>query len=527
MGSPVKNRNDAAGTETDLASRWLGGSVLAASDESFGEKENLLTPSAAAFEPGRYGHRGEIVDGWETRRRREPGHDWALVRLGAPGLVTSVEIDTSFFTGNHPEHASVEACGCDGYPGPAELTDPAAGWVPIVPRSPLLGDARNTFAVSDPRRFTHLRLAIFPDGGVARLRAHGQVVPDPRDIDGLTVDLASQRYGGTVVASSDDFYTSARLLNRPDTARSMGEGWETRRRRDAGHDYAVIRLALAGHIRQLIVDTAHFKYNATAEIAVQVSAADPVPAAAESAAWTPLACRRPSPQRWLAGGRCPAAGLMACGTMRGSGVRAGSRPVRSLPSPRCWKALPGSRRASLVPAVPVTCHGASSQASWQDRAVSERHSHATADILAAVHGTITTAIGGLGEAELMLPTRCAGWVIGDLPYHLLLDAQRALRTFASPAAGPADVDDITYWRAYSRSGEQDVTGSAEAAAHARHVRIVAAAYPPGALAWEWGETSGAACRAARSCPHELVTTQGHVLRTADFIATLAVEAAVH
>src|SRR6266542_5039802 len=92
MGSPVKNRNDAAETETDLASRWLGGSVLAASDESFGEKENLLTPSAAAFEPGRYGHRGEIVDGWETRRRREPGHDWALVRLGAPGLVTSVEI---------------------------------------------------------------------------------------------------------------------------------------------------------------------------------------------------------------------------------------------------------------------------------------------------------------------------------------------------------------------------------------------------------------------------------------------------
>ena len=85
--------------EVDLASRWLGGSVIAASDESFGEKENLLTPSAAAFEPGRYGHRGEIVDGWETRRRREPGHDWALIRLGAPGQVTSVDVDTSFFTG--------------------------------------------------------------------------------------------------------------------------------------------------------------------------------------------------------------------------------------------------------------------------------------------------------------------------------------------------------------------------------------------------------------------------------------------
>ena len=111
--------------ETDLASRWLGGSVVAASDESFGEKENLLTPAPAAFEPGHYGHRGEIVDGWETRRRREPGHDWAIVRLGAPGVITSVDVDTSFFTGNYPESCAVEACGCEGYPSPDEL---ASGW---------------------------------------------------------------------------------------------------------------------------------------------------------------------------------------------------------------------------------------------------------------------------------------------------------------------------------------------------------------------------------------------------------------
>ena len=129
-------------TQPDLASRWLGGSVIAASDESFGEKENLLTPAAAAFEPGRYSHRGEIVDGWETKRRREPGHDWALIRLGAPGIVTSVEVDTSFFTGNHPESCLVEACGREGYPSPAELADPA-GWTMIVPRSPLAADTRN------------------------------------------------------------------------------------------------------------------------------------------------------------------------------------------------------------------------------------------------------------------------------------------------------------------------------------------------------------------------------------------------
>ena len=108
--------------EIDLASRWLGGSVVAASDESFGDKENLLTPGAAVFEPGRYGNRGEIVDGWETRRRRLPGHDWAIVRLGVPGIISTVNVDTSFFTGNYPEHCAVHACGQEGYPSPEELT---------------------------------------------------------------------------------------------------------------------------------------------------------------------------------------------------------------------------------------------------------------------------------------------------------------------------------------------------------------------------------------------------------------------
>jgi hypothetical protein len=153
---------------------------------------------------------------------------------------------------------------------------------------------------------------------------------------------------------------------------------------------------------------------------------------------------------------------------------------------------------------------------------------AAADALAAVYGNITAVTGWLGEAGLMLPTRCAGWVAGDLLYHQLLDARRALATFASPAGGPASVDDVSYWRPYApRSGEPAALGSAAPAAHARHVRIVAAAYPPGGLVREWRETSAAACRAARACPHEFVTTQGHVLRTADFMATLAVEAAVH
>jgi allantoicase len=268
---------------TDLASRWLGGSVVAASDESFGEKENLLTPAPAAFEPGRYGPRGEIVDGWETRRRRSPGHDWAIIRLGAPGVITAVDVDTSFFTGNFPAEVSVEACGCEGYPAPEELT----GWERLVPRSALAGDSHNVFPVTDGRRYTHLRLSAYPDGGIARLRVPGRVVPDPRGLEDLTIDLAGQAYGGVVVASSDDYFTSAAQLNRPDRARTMGEGWETRRRRDGGHDHVVFRLAFPGVVRRIVVDTAHFKYNASAEVALTGSAQD-LPPPAGSPARRPL-----------------------------------------------------------------------------------------------------------------------------------------------------------------------------------------------------------------------------------------------
>jgi allantoicase len=271
----------------DLASRWLGASVVSASDESFGEKENLLTPTTAAFDPGHYGNRGEIVDGWETRRRREGGHDWAIIRLGAAGIITSVDVDTSFFTGNYPQSVSVEACGCEGYPSPAELAAPSAGWETIVANAALTGDSHNIFGVTDRRRFTHVRLSAYPDGGIARLRVHGEIVPDPRGLDDLTVDLASQEYGGAVVASSDDFYTSASTLNRPDRARTMGEGWETQRRRDAGHDFAVFRLAFAGCLRRVIIDTAHFKYNASAAIALYGCAREVAPEQ-DSPEWLPL-----------------------------------------------------------------------------------------------------------------------------------------------------------------------------------------------------------------------------------------------
>ncbi len=267
-GNPTPVPAPAAG-ECDLASRWVGGTVVAASDESFGEKEHLLDPAPCNSQPGRYGPRGELVDGWETRRRRGgPGEDWAIVRLGVQGVVTAVDVDTTSFNGNHPVTCRIEATGCEGYPGPATLLGQTVRWETLVPDRELGANAHHLLLVADDRCWTHVRLAIAPDGGVARLRVYGLALPDPRNFDGVSVDLASWRTGGVVVASSDDFYGSAQVLNRPDQARNMGEGWETRRRRDGGHDWVLIRLGYAGRLSRLVFDTSFYRYNASEAVSV-------------------------------------------------------------------------------------------------------------------------------------------------------------------------------------------------------------------------------------------------------------------
>ncbi|MGI8591077.1 MAG: allantoicase [Nakamurella sp.] len=244
----------------DLASRALGGSVVFANDELFAERENLIKPVAAAYSTYTFGHKGQIYDGWETRRRREPGHDWALVRLGLPGIVRGVIVDTSFFTGNYPPEISVEGCSFDGYPSPQELV--GADWITVVPKSPVKGDAANSFAVEVEQRMTHVRLCMYPDGGIARLRVHGDVVPDPRLLTRGAVDLAALANGATVTGCSNMFYSSPNNLIAPGEARLMGEGWETSRRRDEGNDWVQINLAAPGSARLAVLDTSYFVGNA-------------------------------------------------------------------------------------------------------------------------------------------------------------------------------------------------------------------------------------------------------------------------
>jgi len=258
-----------SGLLVDLASRNLAASVVAANDELFAERENLIRPEPATHVVGAFGPKGKLYDGWETRRRREAGFDWAIVRLGAAGIVHGVVVDTAFFRGNYPPEISVEATSVEGYPSPAELQ--AAAWETIVARSPAEGDTENPYQVTDRRRWTHVRLCIYPDGGVARFRVHGEVVPDPRFLVG-TVDLVAMENGGRLVSCSDAFYSSPSNLILPGRARVMGDGWENARRRGPGNDFAVFALAAPGAIRHVEVDTSYFVGNAPGW--VRVSALD-------------------------------------------------------------------------------------------------------------------------------------------------------------------------------------------------------------------------------------------------------------
>jgi allantoicase len=256
----------------DLAVRSFGGSVVYANDEFFAERESLVRPEAPVFAPATFGNKGQVYDGWETRRRRdtEPDrHDYAIVRLGAPGVVRAVVVDTAHFTGNFPSEVSVEGASLTGHPSVDELE--SARWHPLVPRSPVKGDTDNAFVVTSNRRWTHVRLCIYPDGGVARLRVHGAVVPDPALLEALdTFDLAALEHGGRVTDCSNRFYGAPDRLIAPGLAHSMGEGWETARRRDDGNDWVVVRLAAPGVIRVAELDTSYFVGNAPGWAALSV-----------------------------------------------------------------------------------------------------------------------------------------------------------------------------------------------------------------------------------------------------------------
>lgn len=257
----------------DLALRSLGGAVIWANDELFAEKENLVSPGPSVYRPASFGHKGQVYDGWETRRRRDAGHDTAIVRLGVPGVIRGVVVDTAWFKGNYPPAVSVDAVEVDGYPTAEQLAaDP--GWLPLIERSRVYGDTRNNFEVSSEQRWTHVRLNIYPDGGVARLRVHGEGRPDKRFLGVGPMDLAALENGGLVLDASNRFYSSPQNLIFPGQAQVMGDGWETARRRDDANDWVRIRLAGPGRVRLAEIDTSYFIGNSPGAAALTALRAD-------------------------------------------------------------------------------------------------------------------------------------------------------------------------------------------------------------------------------------------------------------
>lgn len=257
----------------NLASEDAGARVLASTDDFFGAAQRCLQSSAPVFVAGKFDDHGKWMDGWETRRRRHGGHDSAVIQLAFPGRLYGVDIDTSHFTGNYPPTASVQACYSAASP------DASASWTEIVAAMPLTGNAHHFVELSDDDRvWTHLRLNIYPDGGVARFRAYGQAVVDWTRQDAHALhEVSALHLGGRIVAYNDAHFGTPFRMLMPGRGVNMGDGWETRRRRDPGHDWCIIALGHAVVVGKIEIDTAHFKGNYPDRVSVNAAFCQDVP----------------------------------------------------------------------------------------------------------------------------------------------------------------------------------------------------------------------------------------------------------
>ncbi len=247
---------------TDLASERIGGQVLYSTDDFFAEKENLIKEGRGIFIADKYTDRGKWMDGWESRRKRTAGHDWAILKLGANGIIKGFDIDTNHFLGNHPPFASVEAINLNediSDWGTADDLD----WDDVLPKSPLDPGSQHFFEIDSDKIYTHVRLHIYPDGGVARFRVYGEVFKDWSTIgENEIIDLALVNNCGKALHCNDMFFSEMGNLISPTTGKNMGDGWETKRNRTPNNvDYVILRLGHPGVVHKIIVDTKHFKGN--------------------------------------------------------------------------------------------------------------------------------------------------------------------------------------------------------------------------------------------------------------------------
>lgn len=249
----------------NLASAGLGAKGIFATDEFFAPLARMLADQPAVFIADKYDDNGKWMDGWESRRKRILGHDHAIVRLATPGRIDGFDVDTSHFTGNYPPAARIEACNVTGDP------DANTEWTEVLATSPLGPDAHHYFAATANGIFTHVRLHIYPDGGVARLRVFGRPHLDPETVGDGEIELSASLNGGRIVGFSDAHYGAYHRLLAPGRGENMGDGWETSRRRVPGNEWIVIALGARGVLSGAVVDTAYFKGNFPDSCSIQAA----------------------------------------------------------------------------------------------------------------------------------------------------------------------------------------------------------------------------------------------------------------
>jgi allantoicase len=276
---------------TDVVGEKVGGEVLSFSDEWFAEATNLIKPNPPIFDATKFVFAGKWYDGWETRRHNTEEADWVIFKLGVSSAkLIGAEIDTAFFNGNHAPDISVEAVKITGDDDDTDLSN--AKWESIIDKVECGPSQRHFFkrnSITDGT-YSHVRLRMYPDGGIARFRLYGEVVPDSAAINANTlIDFASVQYGGVGVDVSDQHFGTASNLLLPGRGVDMSDGWETSRSRTPGHvDWAIIKLGSTIKIHEIIVDTAHFRGNFPQKIALHgLKTSEKVPKH-DDKAWTEL-----------------------------------------------------------------------------------------------------------------------------------------------------------------------------------------------------------------------------------------------
>ena len=249
----------------DLAQPRLGSKVIFKTDDFFASANRIINPSPAVFKEGLFDKNGKWMDGWESRRKRTSGHDFLIIKLGKSGSINKVDVDTSHFNGNQPSMISLEGC----YSKSKNIKD--LKWKTLIGKKKTKANSHHIFKSSSKSIFTHIKLNIFPDGGVARLRLYGSISKENNKFGNKTINLASLLNGASVIACNNEHFGKAENILAPGKAKNMGDGWETRRRRDKGFDWLILNPINGKKIDKIEISTHHFKGNFPSHCSLQAA----------------------------------------------------------------------------------------------------------------------------------------------------------------------------------------------------------------------------------------------------------------